>query len=51
MANNQLTFGDTAPGEQRRSSLQAGLSWIMVLLVILVASVGFTLDHVLAIVP
>lgn len=51
MADNHLTLGEAAPDEREGSPLKAGLGWLMVLLVILVASVGFTLDHILAIAP
>jgi hypothetical protein len=51
MAHHHLTLGKASPDVSRKSSHQAGLGWIMVLLVALAASVGFTLDHLVAIAP
>jgi hypothetical protein len=51
MAHHRLTLDDAAHDERPRPSQHAVLSWIMVLLVMLVASLGFTLDHIVRIAP
>jgi hypothetical protein len=51
MAHNDLSLSDARYGRRRRLSLQDVLSWLMVLIVVLAASAGFSLDHLLPIVP
>jgi hypothetical protein len=51
MAHNYLSLRNAAYGRRRRVSLQDVLSWLMVLIVVLAASAGFSLDHLLPIVP
>jgi hypothetical protein len=51
MAHNHLTLNGTPRDGRWRSSLHEAVSWVMILLVMLVASVGFTLDHLLPIFP
>ncbi|MDB5408391.1 MAG: hypothetical protein JWL84_3303 [Rhodospirillales bacterium] len=48
MAHNHLILNG-ASRDERRGSLQAALSWVMIVLAILAASLGFTLDHVVRI--
>lgn len=51
MAHNDLSLGDARYGRRHRLTLQDVLSWLMVLIVVLAASAGFSLDHLLPIVP
>jgi hypothetical protein len=51
MAHNHLMPGEAALDERQKTSPQTGVGWVMVLLVVLVASLGFTLDHILPIAP
>jgi hypothetical protein len=50
MAHNHLTLSGVSR-DGRRASLQSALSWLMVVLAMLAASLGFTLDHVVRIGP
>jgi hypothetical protein len=51
MAHNSLSLSDTRYTRRRRLSPQDVLSWLMVLIVVLAASAGFSLDHLLPIFP
>ena len=51
MAHHRLTLDDAAHHEPQQRSQHAVLSWIMVVFVILVASLGFALDHIVRIAP